>query len=423
MDFTDSLDYLFGLQRFGIKLGLENIRQLLSRLQNPHRRFRIVHVAGTNGKGSVSSGLASVLRQAGFRVGLYTSPHLQSFTERIRVNGEPIAERDVARLTQEIRACAQGIPATFFEFTTAMALLYFAQEKIDVAILEVGMGGRLDATNVVEPTLCLLTPVSLDHSEHLGASLEEIAAEKAGIIKPRTPVVSASQPPEALAVIRQKATELQAPLRVCGEDFSYSIHGATFDYADSEGRLDALETNLLGVHQKANMALVVAACRELALQGTPVDQAALRWGLNRVEWPGRLEWWNQQRFILLDGAHNLAGAETLAAYLLSLGNVRVHWVVGLKGDKDFEAVMTTLLPLAKAVYTCEPPSETAVDADLLVRLARNAQCSARVFSSVDCALRSALESRRDDEIVLVAGSLFLVAACRQWLLETKDCPS
>ncbi|MEJ2200371.1 MAG: bifunctional folylpolyglutamate synthase/dihydrofolate synthase, partial [Desulfuromonadaceae bacterium] len=202
MDFAQSLDYLYGLQRFGIKLGLDNIRELLNRLGHPERGYGVIHVAGSNGKGSVCAGLASILLAAGYRVGLYTSPHLHSFTERIQVSGRFISEEQVVQYTEELRRLSADVPATFFEFTTAMALLHFDCEGVDFAILEVGLGGRLDATNAVTaPLLSVITPVCLDHTAHLGAELGLIAAEKGGIIKPGVPLVLGRQEPEALAVL------------------------------------------------------------------------------------------------------------------------------------------------------------------------------------------------------------------------------
>ncbi|HKL48368.1 MAG TPA: folylpolyglutamate synthase/dihydrofolate synthase family protein, partial [Desulfuromonadales bacterium] len=318
MDYRGSLDYLYGLQRFGIKLGLDNIRLLLDRLGNPHQDFPVVHVGGTNGKGSVSAALAAILRQSGYRVGLYTSPHLLSFTERVRVDAETISEGDVARLTDELRSLVRGIPATFFEFTTALALSYFQGRKVDIAILEVGMGGRLDATNVVEPCLTVLTPVSIDHAEHLGKDLSMIAAEKAGIIKPGVPVLCARQAPEALEVIRNRSVRMNAPLEICGQAFRSELDEQGFSFTGFGKSIAGLQTSLVGVHQIQNMALAIGASQLLVAQGFDCSEASLRKGLMQIDWPGRLEWWQGNGGILLDGAHNIASMQALAAYLGSL---------------------------------------------------------------------------------------------------------
>lgn len=420
MDYGGSLDYLYGLQLFGIKLGLDNIRALLERLDSPQREFPIVHVGGTNGKGSVSAALAAILRESGYRVGLYTSPHLLSFTERVRVDGEAISETDVARLTDELRCLSRDIPATFFEFTTALALRFFQQRRVDVAILEVGMGGRLDATNVVESSLTVLTPVSIDHAEHLGADLASIAAEKAGIVKPGVPLVCARQAQEAMDVIRSRSAGLDAPLSVCGEDFRFCLTEDGFDFIDSEKCFAGLRTNLAGMHQVENMALAVAASQLLAARGFDCSEAAVRQGLMRIDWPGRLEWWGGESNVLLDGAHNVASMQALGAYLKTLEPpVRVRWVAGFKGDKNYRGLLAEIVPLTRKVYACEPPSETAVDRAELVACVRSSGLPALGFASVDDALAAALREKRPGEIVLVAGSLFLVAAARTWLLGRK----
>ncbi|MFO7982799.1 MAG: folylpolyglutamate synthase/dihydrofolate synthase family protein [Desulfuromonadales bacterium] len=420
MDYRGSLDYLYGLQRFGIKLGLDNIRALLEDLGNPQRDFPVVHVGGTNGKGSVSAALAAILRQGGYRVGLYTSPHLLSFTERIRIDAETISESDVASLTDELRSLVRPIPATFFEFTTALALCYFQRRKVDIAILEVGMGGRLDATNVVEPCLTVLTPVSIDHAEHLGKDLPKIAAEKAGIIKSGVPVVSARQPREALDVIRNRSGRVNAPLDVCGEAFRAEASDVGFNFIGFGKNITDLQTSLIGAHQFDNMALAVAAAQILAARGFECTDGALRQGLRQVDWPGRLEWWQGSRTVLLDGAHNIASMQALAAYLETLElPVRLRWVVGFKGDKDYRALLAEILPFAKKVYVCEPPSETAVERSEIVTCVTASGSSAQGFASVEDALKEALREKRTGEIVLVAGSLFLVAAARKWLLALK----
>lgn len=420
MDYQSSLDYLYGLQRFGIKLGLENIRELLARLGHPERSFRIIHVAGSNGKGSVCATLAEILHQGGFATGRYTSPHLHSFTERIQINGQPISEAEVAELTADIRAAATGIAVTFFEFTTALALFYFARRRVDWVVLEVGMGGRLDATNAVTPQLCLITPICLDHAEHLGADLTAIAGEKAGILKPGVAVVIGRQPPEALKVLLARAAALQAPVRLLGRDLQPSSQGPTWSYQGPNWQLSRLVPGLLGAHQLDNMALAVAALESLQTQGLQLSEAAVRRGVERVRWPGRLEWWQDRREVLLDGAHNQGGAEVLAAYLQGLELKGIHWVVGLKGDKRPADLLGPLLPLVTALYCTTPPVDTAIDPAVLVAQAAAAGLGASSYPDTAAALAAARASRREGEIVLVAGSLFLVAAAREALQGSTD---
>ena len=416
MDYSSSLDYLYGLQRFGIKLGLENIQALLARLGHPERSFRIIHVAGSNGKGSVCATLAEILHQGGYSTGRYTSPHLHSFTERIQINGQPISEDRVAELTEEIRAAAEGIAATFFEFTTALALLYFARNQVDWVVLEVGMGGRLDATNAVTPQLCLITPICLDHAEHLGPDLAAIAGEKAGIIKPGVPVAIGRQPPAALQVLLERAAKLEAPVILLGRDLQTSSQGDSWSYHGRTWQLRGLVAGLLGGHQRDNLALALAGLEQLqASAGLPLAEAALRQGLAQVRWPGRLEWWQERREVLLDGAHNEGGARVLAEFLQTLDCRGIHWVVGLKGDKRPADLLNPLLPLVTALYCTLPPVDAAVPAAQLVALGSAAGLPASAYPDTEAALAVALAARREGEIVLVAGSLFLVAAAREAL--------
>ncbi|PLX83604.1 MAG: bifunctional folylpolyglutamate synthase/dihydrofolate synthase [Desulfuromonas sp.] len=417
MDFRQSLEYLYGLQRFGIKLGLDNIRALLERLGHPESGYGIVHVGGTNGKGSVSACLAEVLRQAGCRVGLYTSPHLHSFTERIRIDGVPAAEEEVARLTDMLRERAADIPATFFEFTTALALWHFQQRKVDFAVLEVGMGGRLDATNAVLPRVSVITSICRDHAEHLGADLAAIAVEKAGIIKEGIPVVLGRQEPAALEVLLERARRQKAPAYLLGRDFTSGPAAGGFAYRGLELAMDGLHPGLAGAHQRQNLALALAAAEVLRRQGERISEAALRGGVEGVRWPGRLEWWDGRdgRDVLLDGAHNEGGARALAEYLAELGAAKVRWVVGIKGVRQVGDILGPVLPHVDALYCTEPPAEETVPRQRLAEEAARAGVPAKVYASPEAALDAALAERGEGEVVLVAGSLFLVAAAREHL--------
>lgn len=416
MDYQQSLDYLYGLQRFGIKLGLENVRALLERLGHPEAGFAIVHVGGSNGKGSVSACLAEILCQGGHRVGLYTSPHLHSFTERIRVDGVPISEPEIARLTEDLRARSEGIPATFFEFATALALQYFFEQKVDFVVLEVGMGGRLDATNAVTPVLAILTPICFDHGEHLGPDLATIAAEKGGIIKPGVPVVIGPQDPVALHVLLSQAKERRAPVLLYDRDYQVESSPRGFSFNAAGLQLQDVVPGLPGVHQHSNFATALVAAQELRRQGVALDEAALRKGVRQVRWPGRLEWWQGERSVLLDGAHNAGGARVLADYLDTVPADAVRWVVGVKGDKRFEDILAPLLPRVTALYCTTPPVDGAVPPGDLAACGVAAGLPVRIFDQAGSALAAALADCREGEIVLVAGSLFLVAAAREYLM-------
>jgi dihydrofolate synthase/folylpolyglutamate synthase len=422
VDFRESLEFLYGLQRFGIKLGLETTRTLLERAGMPQQHFLCVHVAGTNGKGSTAAFLAAILQAAGYRVGLYTSPHLQSFCERIRINGTAISEAEIATLTNRLCPLSADIPVTFFEFTTVMALCAFAGHKIDIAILETGLGGRLDATNALTANLSLITPISLDHQEHLGATLEAIAGEKAGIIKEGVPVLCSEQEDEVFEVLRQQAATCHAPLFCAGRDFFVTVNNSgSFDYTDKDDHcLQALVSGLPGDHQPHNAALAIAAAFRLRQQGLYIGDAAIRQGLTQVYWPGRLEWWGGKRQILLDGAHNAAGATVLAAYLKNLKTPTLHWLVGVKNDKNFHEILAAILPLTTRLYAVAPPEVKATEPEKLVTVARQANVPAQAFTSVAEGLQAARSTCHPDDMILVAGSLFLVGAVRELLCKEEE---
>ncbi len=419
----EAFAWLYGLQRFGIKLGLQNVRGLLARLGNPQSGFRCIQVAGTNGKGSVSVLLAEILGHAGLRVGLYTSPHLHHFAERVRIAGEPLAEARLAELAGEVRAAARGIPATFFEATTALALLAFRHAGVEVAVLETGMGGRLDATNVVEPVLCLITPVSLDHQEHLGSDLAAIAVEKAGIVKPGVPVVSGTQPAAAGAVIAAAANACRAPLWRADRDYGYGGDHAAMWFRAPGTELAGLVCALPGSHQLANYAQALAGAARLRRDGWIISDAALRQAGASVRWPGRLEWWGDPPSVLLDGAHNAAGAAALASYLAETVRRPVRLVVALSGQRHPEEVLAPLAgPALRALYAAPAPVDATVAPETLAAWARQRAVSARGYPSADAAFAAAAAERTGDEVVVVAGSLYLVAAVRALLLAAPAIP-
>jgi dihydrofolate synthase/folylpolyglutamate synthase len=411
----ESLAYLYDLQRFGIKLGLQNIRELLKRLGNPQGGLCCVHVAGTNGKGSVSVLLAEVLRHAGYRVGLYTSPHLHCFTERVRIDGEVLARDRLPPLVEQVRDASTGISATFFEATTALALLAFRDAAVAVAVLETGMGGRFDATNVVEPALCLITPVSLDHQEHLGATLTAIAAEKAGIVKSGVPVVSGVQEPEVAAVIAAAAAAHGAPLWQAGEDYLWGGDSAAMWFRAGELELSGLHCALPGTHQLANYAQALAGAALLDQRGLPIPAEAMRRAGVSARWPGRLEWWGNPPVVLLDGAHNAAGAAALARYLAEEVRRPVRLVAGLSGQRRPEEVLDPLVAAGcslRGLYAAPIPEGVAVPPESLVAWARQRRLPARAFAVPETAFAAALAERDAEDVVVVAGSLYLVAAVR-----------
>ena len=419
MSCQESLDYLYGLQKFGIKLGLENIRTFLSRLGHPESRFKTVLVAGTNGKGSIATALAEILTQSGYRTGLYTSPHLHTFSERIRINGQMIPEETIAELVAEMRDKADGIPLTFFEFTTALALQYFSDNEIDIAILEVGLGGRFDATNAIKPILSVIAPVARDHQQYLGTELDQIAREKAGILRGGVPAVSSMQVEIVAATLREEANKAGTHISVCGREFDYAPGEEAFDYRGIAVSITDLHPGIPGRHQFGNMATALAAAEVLQQNGYDMTPATMRSGVESVFWPGRLEWL-ANRTVLLDGAHNGAGARALATYLGECDFDNVHWIVGMKADKNMEEILGPLLPLVSGLYCVEPPVEEAVPASEIVEFAERNHCPAASYASCAEAFRVAREAAAENGVVLVAGSLFLVAELRELILQ-EDC--
>ncbi len=386
MIYQEALAWLFGTQRFGIKLGLENIQRLLAALHVPVCDQRIIHVAGTNGKGSVCAMIDSIARAQGYRTGLFTSPHLVTFRERIQVSGEMIGQAKVAAGLTSIRELIRDWEPhpTFFEIATALALRHFQAKRCELIVLETGMGGRLDATNAVTPVVSVITPIGLDHQKWLGHTFAEIAAEKAGIIKPRVPVVSAPQPAEAEAVIRQRAAQCEAPLQI-----------AAIPY-------DAGPLGLRGAHQKQNAAIAVAA---LEAGRIDVDEDIIRQGLANVRWPARFQHWSER--IVIDGAHNPAGARVVVkAWREHFGNEKAALVFGLLGDKDAAAVYRELAGIAGFVVLPRFRGERVLAPEELANVIPSVtpDIPLRIASSCADALRIAEESSFP---VLIAGSLHL----------------
>ncbi|MGI5863779.1 MAG: bifunctional folylpolyglutamate synthase/dihydrofolate synthase [Myxococcales bacterium] len=413
MSFKEAWSYLSSLSRFGMRFGLERTERLLDALEHPERAYRVLHVAGTNGKGSTCAFVASMLEQAGLRVGLYTSPHLVRFHERIRVAGAEICDEALVEGLEAIRLATARAklgdePLTFFEATTALALRHFARERVDVVVLETGLGGRLDATNAVGSQVCAITRIGLDHTALLGSTLGAIAAEKAGIIKAGSQPVFARQAPEALAVLEERAGGLAAVARVAGRDFRVEGPGP-FSFHSAGFRVDGIELALPGPHQLENAETAIEAAR-LLVPGIAPD--AVREGLRGTRWPGRFERAAEDPLTVFDGAHNPDGAAVLARAIRALfPRARVHLVFGVLADKDAEGIARLLMPLAARVYVASPENERALAVGELAALARRFGPGAQPFASVAEALRAArAEAREAGEgaMVLVAGSLYVV---------------
>ena len=405
MTYPQAIQFLYDLRLFGAKMGLENTLKLAGYAGNPQEKLRFIHVAGTNGKGSTCAMIESIYRQSGLRVGLFTSPHLVSFAERIQVNRQLISEGDVARLVDEMRDFLKNFPVevhpTFFEVVTVMALKYFARQQCDLVILETGMGGRLDATNIVTPLASVITNVQFDHQQWLGNTLAQIAAEKAGIIKPRVPVVTGTDDAQALEVIVSTAKAKAAPITVVT---SVEMQAAK-----------AFDIPLLGDHQKQNAAVAMAVAG--VLRGAlPVDDAAVQRGIKQVQWAGRLQLVRREggQTILLDGAHNPAGAQTLLAALNSyfLG-VRPALILGAMRDKDWPAICHILAPLASKIHLCPTGSDRSADPQRLVGCCQEVNNVAPIF--VCSGLAEALKETESEPFTVVAGSLHLIGEAMELL--------
>jgi dihydrofolate synthase/folylpolyglutamate synthase len=400
INYKEALAWLYSLQRFGIKLGLENIRRLIATLGVDLAGARVIHVAGTNGKGSVCAMIDAICRAAKYRTGLFTSPHLVTFRERIRVNGDMISQDAVANGLTNIRGLIAGWEPhpTFFEVTTALELHHFSECKIDICILETGLGGRLDATNAVASDVSVITPIDLDHQKWLGDSLRQIAAEKAGIIKPKTPVVCAPQLVEAEQVICKRAVECEAPLQIITEIYERS------------------PIALAGAHQRQNAALAIATIRAANID---IDEAAIVRGLESVEWPGRFQRWDER--LIIDGAHNPAAARVLARTWREIfGDQRATLILAILDDKDLRGIYEALASISELVLLPKIRSDRAAAPEQLARalesITPKCQSGSDLPYSITESLAQALKAARArPNRILLTGSLHFAGEALAYL--------
>ena len=417
---SECRDYLGRLEHFGIKLGLENISTLCLALGNPQTNFLSIHVAGTNGKGSVSAMLDRMLREHGLKTGLYTSPHLVRVEERIRVNGSCIGPKRFRELVERLRSVIDRLMSegkllyhpTYFEVLTALAFLEFAERQVDVAVLEVGMGGRFDATNVVRPLVSVITTIAKDHEKHLGSTLREIAFEKAGIIKPGVPVVCGVGAGEALCEIRRVARERSASVtEVFGPGRALETRrtrrGYRFVYTGGNGRY-AFTLALAGRHQGANASIAIAAAEILSRIWRPLDKAKVLKAVRETRWEGRLETVRRRPLVLLDGAHNVEGAAALAAHINEVIGRPVVLVFAAMRDKDLRSMTRSLFRVASTVVLTRVPYKRSATPEEL--LAASPPFKGRVLLEPDTrkAVELALGESRGRTPVVIAGSLFLI---------------
>ncbi len=419
-EYEKCLETMYSLHRFGIKLGLDVMQNILTGLDNPQNSFKSVHVAGTNGKGSVASMLSAILQAAGFSVGLYTSPHLVHFNERIRIDGRPISNREVVAAYKAVASVHSGDrEPTFFEFSTAMALYAFGRRPVDWAVIETGMGGRLDATNMLSPEACIITNISLEHCDYLGNTISAVAGEKAGIIKEKTPVITGVKQPAAVWVTEAKAAAMKAPCIRQGPDFRTAQQAdGQFTYYGVNHRWAGLKTPLLGEHQVSNASLALATAEILIQNGVTIDAAHVRKGLMATQWPGRLETVCEKPHIILDGAHNLAAARNLGRYLQNhLKDRNILMVVGILDDKPYGGMLAGMLPPCRRAIITAPKIGRAVPARTLADTALHHIRSVDVVPQVTQAVEQAVKSAGPQDTIVVAGSLYVVGEAIEALQE------
>ncbi|APC07647.1 bifunctional folylpolyglutamate synthase/dihydrofolate synthase [Neomoorella thermoacetica] len=433
MNYQESLEFLRQLTKFGFNLGLGRIKELMRRAGSPQERLRFIHIGGTNGKGSVSAMVASILKAAGYRVGLFTSPHLHSYTERIQINGQNIPEERLAALLTWFKPLLTAMVAdgyehpTEFEVGTAVALKYFADEGVDLVVLEVGLGGAIDSTNVIDTSLVsVITNVGMDHMQYLGNTIAEIARVKAGIIKPGGIVVTASRLPEALEVISTTCREKGATLYQVGRDVTWrerrvSLAGGEFDCRGLLATYEGLKVHLLGRHQLENaataVAVIEAAVRHHGLKVTPDH---LRQGLAAATWPARLEIIQREPMVIIDGAHNFDGAVSLRLALEEIFRYRrLILVLGMLADKEREKVVAELAPLAAAVIVTRPNNPRAGNWQSLADSVRRYVGVVEVIEAIPAAVERALALAEPSDLICVTGSLYMVADAREWLKKFK----
>jgi dihydrofolate synthase/folylpolyglutamate synthase len=429
--YQQALDYLYSFVDYSLTRNLRNLpekfnlgrmRALMERLGNPHQKYPVIHVAGTKGKGSTAALIAGALQAAGYRVGFYSSPHLIEFTERIQVDREQISKEAMVAIVEQLKPHVAEIPElTTFELTTAIGFMYFAQQKVDIAVMEVGLGGRLDATNIVTPLVSVITSISYDHTSVLGNTLAAIAGEKGGIIKPDRPVVIAPQKDEARQVFIKLSQERNAPLTQVGLDVKYTagehaLSGQSLQVSEmnpSSGTLN-LTIPLLGMHQVENAATAYSALMVARREGFTVPDDAIHRGFATVEWMGRFEILRQDPPVILDSAHNQDSAlrlvQTLHTYFPGR---RIVLVFGASEDKDIDGMFTELLPVSEVLIATQSIHPRALEAGKLVEMATPYGKPAFAIVPLEDAMRDALEKAGTDGLVLVTGSLFVVAAARQ----------
>ncbi len=410
LSYKEALDYLYSLQKYGIKFGLSKTSNLMKALGNPHLGNKYVHIAGSNGKGSVAAMVESILIRSGLKVGFYSSPHLVRFTERFRINRHEIPEKTAAELTGELKGIIDShYPPTFFEVTTAMALAYLAREKTDISLMEVGMGGRLDATTVIRPLVSVITNISLEHQFFLGSRLVNIAGEKAGIIKKGVDVVTAATQPHVIRFLKDKSAERKAPFTRVGGDVRYRTTKRGICYYGLKRRFRDLEVNLKGNFQSRNVALALAVIEILERKGFKISSEDIIEGLKDTIWPGRMHVISQDPLIVLDGAHNPDAMGKLADSIRrGLTYDRLILILGVMEDKDIDGILDKVLPVSDYVICTGPDYYRSADPEELMRKTFNHRKDGEVIPGISKAIERARAMALPRDMILITGSLFTV---------------
>ena len=437
--YQETLDYLYRFVDYSLvrnfrfspeKFNLSRMEAMMEKLGNPHRRYPVVHVAGTKGKGSTSALVASALTAAGYKTGFYSSPHLNEFTERLQIDGQQIDRGTLVQIVADMKPFIEQVPEiSWFEITTALSMEWFARQGVQIAVIEVGLGGRLDATNIVDPQVAVITSLSMDHMAVLGDTLAKIAFEKAGIIKPGRPVVTAPQQPEALEVVRQVAQQRGCRLVEVGRDVLYrplahSLEGQTFQL-DAGSQALQLAIPLLGLHQVENAALAFAALQVVRENGLSISDEAIHAGFGKVAWPGRFELLRHEPPVIVDSAHNRDSARRLRQAIDDyLPGRPVVLVFGASEDKDITGILEELLPRARQLIATQSEHPRATEAEKLVALASGYGCPAQAVVPIEEAVALALEQAGSEAAIVATGSLFIAAAVRDvWNKKARELSS